>query len=157
MSREILEHNTEKRIELLKRRVKRCVCKYCGSNLQLRRILFGNLEDARVEIFCSHCNRIEFGVEPEIYVSAKYFVEQSEFNCYRDLDESNRTRQMTIAKVCEIMTWQNQNIGILTKEGYNVELKINENFLGECIMLTDRDLNFDLDEITDYDAIMDGE
>ena len=41
------------RIEELKQRTKRCCCKYCGSKLEIRRIIYGKIEDARVEIFCS--------------------------------------------------------------------------------------------------------
>lgn len=78
---------SEKRLNSLKRRTKRCVCKYCGGTLKLRQIAFSEYEDARVEIFCSECNRIEFGVEREIYSSAKFFVENSRFNCYPDMDQ----------------------------------------------------------------------
>ncbi len=145
-----MDFQSEKRLDMLKKRTKRCVCKYCGGNLRLRRIIFSDYEDARVEIFCESCNRIEFGVEPEIYLSAKFFVEESNFNCYADLDDSQRTQQMTIAKVCEIMSWQDQNLGILNKEGFSVPLNMNENFLGECITLKERDL--DNDDITDLYA-----
>lgn len=141
-----------KRIEMLKKRTRRCVCKYCGSQLRLRRIIFSQYEDARIEIFCNSCDRIEFGVEPEIYASAKYFVENSKFNCYPDLDDNERTKQMTIAKVCEIMAWENQNIGIVDVNGFTVPLNINENFVGECITLSDEDLE-DADAITDKFAM----
>lgn len=141
-----------KRIEMLKKRTRRCVCKYCGSQLRLRRIIFSQYEDARIEIFCNSCDRIEFGVEPEIYASAKYFVENSKFNCYPDLDDNERTKQMTIAKVCEIMAWENQNIGIVDVNGFTMPLNINENFVGECITLSDEDLE-DADAITDKFAM----
>ena len=153
----MLEHNTTERIDMLKGRTKRCVCKYCGGNLRLRRIIFSTYEDTRVEIFCENCNWIEFGVEPEVYISAKYFVEESGFNCFSDLDDNERTKQMTIAKVCEIMTWQDQNIGILNKDGFNIDLMINENFLGQCITLKERDLDFDVDLIEEMNALEAGE
>ena len=72
----------EDRVESLKKRTKRCVCKYCGSKLELRKIIYGDIENARVEIFCSECNRIEYGVEEEVYRVAKYFVEDMDFNAY---------------------------------------------------------------------------
>lgn len=50
-------------IQMLRNRVKHCVCKYCGGQLKLRQISFSEFEDARTEIFCSDCDRIEFGVE----------------------------------------------------------------------------------------------
>lgn len=127
-------------IQMLRNRVKHCVCKYCGGQLKLRQISFSEFEDARTEIFCSDCDRIEFGVEKEIYNSAKFFVENSRFNCYPDLDDSENTKQMKIAKVCEIMAWQDQNLGFLNNDGFVVPIHANENFIGECVTLSDDDL-----------------
>ncbi len=133
--------NSEKRVNTLKSRVNRCVCKYCGGELKLRQIIFSEYDEARIEIFCKKCNRIEFGVEPEIYVNARFFVEETGFNCYPDLDDSERTNQMTIAKICEIIEWQNRNIGILGPEGYNIEIKENECYVGQCITISEENLN----------------
>ena len=73
-------------------------------------------------------------------MNAKFFVEETGYNSYPDLDDSVRTKQMTIAKVCEIMTWENQNIGILDENGFQILLKMNEHYVGECITLSDGDL-----------------
>lgn len=135
-----MKYMSNKRFEMLKERTKRCVCKYCGGELHLRQIIFSSYDEIRVEIFCRDCNRIEFGVEPEIYKSASYFVDETEFNCFPDLDDSEKTRQMTVAKVCEIMTWQNQNIGILTPDGYQISINMNDHFIGECVTFSDADL-----------------
>lgn len=153
VTNEKFNFQSEKRLEMLKRRTKRCVCKYCGGKLKLRRIIFSSYEDARIEIFCDACDRIEFGVEPEIFSSAKYFVENSRFNCYPDMDDNGLTKQMTIAKVAEIMAWENQNLGFLNGNGFRVPLDINENFIGECITLSEDDLNTDDVEITDMFAM----
>ncbi len=80
----------EGRIETLKKRTRRCVCKYCGGALSLRRIIFHDVEDVRVEIYCDNCDRIEFGVEPEIYISACNFVDNLEFDCYEGLDANEK-------------------------------------------------------------------
>lgn len=146
-----LDFKSQRRIDMLKKRTKRCVCKYCGGKLKLRRIIFSDFEDSRIEIFCKDCDRIEFGVEPEIYASAKFFVENSKFNCYPDLDDNEKTKQMTIAKVCEIMAWENQNIGILDGSGFNIPLQLNAGFVGECVTLTEEDLEDE--EIEDKWAI----
>ncbi len=143
-----IDFNSKRRVATLKERSARCVCKYCGGSLKLRRIIFSDYEEARIEIFCNHCDRIEYGAEPEIYQSAKFFVDNSGFNCYPDLDDSEKTKQMTIAKVCEIMAWQDQNLGILDENGFCVTLKLNENFVGECITLTEANLEDD-DDIED--------
>ena len=130
----------EKRLSMHKDRTQRCVCKYCGGHLRLKQITFSQYDDARIEIFCEDCDRLEFGVEPEIYASAQFFVEETGFNCYPDLDDSGKTKQMTIAKVSDIITWQNQNIGILTPQGYQIPLQLNERFIGECTTYSEEDL-----------------
>jgi hypothetical protein len=146
---EKINFQSEKRIDMLKKRTKRCRCKYCGGKLKLRRIIFSDYEDARIEIFCDDCDRIEFGVEPEIYSSAKFFVDNSGFNCYPDLDNSERTKQMVIAKICEIMAWHDQNIGILDETGFLTKLDLNQNFVGECITLSEDDFDDESDKIED--------
>lgn len=133
-------YSSKERLETLKKRVRRCVCKYCGSPLKLRRIVFSEHEEARVEIFCSHCDRIEHGVEPEVYACAKYFVDELEFNCYPDLDESETTRQLNIAKVSEISSWTLKNLGLLTEDGFQTTIKMKDSLVAECLLLTDRDL-----------------
>ncbi len=135
------KHNTEGRTNLLKRRAKRCVCKYCGSPLKLHRIVFSEYEDARIEIFCSHCERIEYGIEPEVYASAQYFVDELQFNHYPDLDESETTRQLNIAKICEIATWVLKNMNLLSEEGFYTEIKMKDALMAECVLLTDHDLD----------------
>ena len=151
--RESISFKSQKRIDMLKKRTKRCRCKYCGGRLKLRRIIFGDFEDARIEIYCNQCDRIEYGVEPEIYQSARYFVQNSGFTCYPELDNNEKTQQMNIAKVCEIMAWENQNLGLLNEEGFQVPLAMNENFLGECITLSEADLDEDDDIIEDKYAL----
>ena len=131
---------SESRLEMLKGRTKRCVCKSCGSPLKLRQIIFSELDDARIEIFCKSCNRIEFGVEPEIYQSARFFIEQTGFNYFQSMDNTDAVLQMNTAKVCELMSWVCQNLGVLNDTGFTIPLDLNENFIGECIVLKDADL-----------------
>ena len=129
----------ENRLELLKGRVKRCVCKYCGQPLEIRKINRSSAEAGQTELVCLGCNRIEFGVEQEIYESAKYFVEQMEFNYYPDLDDTEKTKRMNIAKVCEIMAWQDKMLGFLEQDGFTVPLRRTV-YMGECLLLTDEEL-----------------
>lgn len=134
-----LQTQTEKRVALLKNRAKRCVCKYCGGPLRLKQITFSQFDDARIEIFCQDCDRLEFGVEPEIYHNACFYVEETRFNCYPDLDDSDKTRQMTIAKVCEIMTWEDQAAGILTPEGFAI-VRPSRQYSSHCLTFSEADL-----------------
>lgn len=134
-------YSSEERLEGLKKRARRCVCKYCGSPLKLRRIVFSEYEDARVEIFCSHCDRIEHGVEPEVYACAQYFIDELEFNCYPDLDDSETTRQLNIAKVSEISSWTLKNLGLLGEDGFQTDIKMKDFLVAECLVLTNHDLN----------------
>lgn len=111
-------HQNEKRLEMLKKRVQRCVCKSCGSSLSLRQIDFHDFEDARIEIFCEQCDRMEFGIEPEIYTSARYYVDEFQVNFYPDLGDNMVTKKMTVASIAEIISWSLQNMGYLIQRGF---------------------------------------
>lgn len=137
---EDLSYQVQGRLEMLKERSKRCVCKYCGGQLNLRRIIFSDFEEARIEIFCNNCDRIEFGCEKEIYRNAKYFVDELHFNCFPDLQKNEQTRKMNIAKVCEIMQWGDKNLGLLDNHGFTVPIQQNAKICGEDIILDDDDL-----------------
>lgn len=128
---------TQDRALRLKKRAGRSVCKYCGGQLELRRIIFSDYEDARIEIFCTQCDRIEYGVEPEIYQSARYFAEEMDFNCYPDLDDNASTRRMTIAKVCEILTWGVSQLGFLTDDGFAYPPCLDHLAAGEALVISD--------------------
>lgn len=128
------------RLEDLKWRVKNCRCRYCGAPLKLRRILYGNNPEGRVEIFCTECDRIEYGVDPEIYAVSKYFVEEFNFNIFPNNDVSEKTKQMNIAKICDIIAWGCKNMGILSARGFNVPLDLTKSILGEDVIFHDDDL-----------------
>ncbi len=136
---------SEKRLQELRERSTRCCCRFCGSNLEIRKIIFAGY-DARIEIFCSACNRIEYGTEPEIYLSAKYFVEKMQFNYYADLDCNQQTKEMNIAKVCDIMAWENKHMGFLQSDGFAVPVQLNANVLGNMLVLDETQLTQALKE-----------
>lgn len=135
------KYNDLTRLEDLKWRVKNCRCRYCGAPLRLRRILYGNNRQGRVEIFCTECDRIEYGVEPEIYAVSKYFVEEFNFNIFPNNDNSETTTQMNIAKICDIIAWGCKNMGILSARGFDVPLDIKKSILGEDVIFHDDDLS----------------
>lgn len=81
-------YHTTGRIEQLKQRVNRCVCKFCGKQISLYRIIFSDIAEARVELYCDNCGRIEFGIEPEIYHCACNFVDNLEFDYYEGMDNN---------------------------------------------------------------------
>ena len=129
------------RVETLKARAKRCVCKYCGGALSLKRIIFSDCKDARIEIYCDSCERIEYGIEPPIYRSAQNFVDSLAFNYFADMDQNDRTRRMDVAKVCEIMAWGYKNTGLLDEQGFTVTLPpLKNHALEKCLILTDDEL-----------------
>ena len=135
------KYNDLTRLEDLKWRVKNCRCRYCGAPLRLRRILYGNSPQGRVEIFCTECDRIEYGVEPEIYAVSKYFVEEFNFNIFPNNDNSETTTQMNIAKICDIISWGCKNMGILSARGFDVPRDIKKSILGEDVIFHDDDLS----------------
>ena len=67
------------RVERLKKRAKYCCCRYCGSELHVRQIVFHTQAMARIELYCDQCQKIEYGVEKEAYASARAFVEATQF------------------------------------------------------------------------------
>lgn len=104
-------------------RAERCRCKYCGGPLEVRKVFFGDIETARTEIFCQKCDRIEYGVEPEIYNIAHYFVKAFRFNSFPDLEPGEQTNRLNIAQVCEIITWYSQSMGILDANGFSADIQ----------------------------------
>jgi len=146
------------RIKELKIRTKTCRCRYCGNKLNLRRILYGDVNSGRVEIFCDECDRIEYGVTAEIYSIAKYFVDEFEFNHYPDNDDSLKTYQMNVAKICDIISWGCKNLGILDYDGFKVPINIYNTVLGEEVVFYKKDLEQEFTKevkisIMDEDAI----
>ena len=133
----------DNRIEMLKKRTRRCVCKYCGGALEIRRIIFNDIEEVRVEIFCKDCDRIEFGVEPEVYKCAESFVENLAFNHYPELEANTYTHYMNIAKVSEIFTWGCRNLGILDNEGFRITLDPNMQSFSDLLVIQSEDLEMD--------------
>lgn len=124
------------RVERLKARKKRCVCKYCGKPLEIKRFIFSDISDARIELYCETCGRIEFGVEPEIYQSATNFVDNLNVDFFEDLDDNAKKHQMNVAKVCEIMARGFRNTGLLTADGFTTELNMEHGAWEECMVLT---------------------
>ena len=142
------------RLQELKIRTKNCCCRYCGGDLKLRRILYGNVEEGRIEIFCNDCDRIEYGTNREIYHIAKYFVDEFDFNYFPENDDSIKTYQMNVAKICDIIAWGCQNLDILDYAGFKVPVNIAGTILGEDVVLYDKDLDDDVViEDMDEDAI----
>lgn len=132
-----MQSGNEKRLEMLKKRVKRCVCKSCGGRLSLRQLDYNDFEDARIEIFCNACDRLEFGIEPEIYTSAQYYVDEFRINLYPDMGNNLLSHRMSVSAVADIMRWALQNMGYLTKEGFTTAPNMDEKILRECLVLDD--------------------
>lgn len=140
-----LAYGAENRIEHLKKRAERCVCKFCGEKLRVKNIIFNDIDEVRVEIFCNNCDSIEFGVEPEIYRSARDFVDNYEFNYFPELDMNEKTRKMNIAKVCEILSWGCKNLGVLNQEGFTIPVKPDDGIWAECLVTKSEEINTEKD------------
>ena len=130
---------TQERVETerLRKRVSRCSCSYCGGDLELRKVTYSSYEVSKLEVYCSHCKRIEYGVEPEIYEVAEYFVDELSFDYYKDLDNNIRKREMNIAKVSEIIEWGCRNMGLLTENGFVIPFDLKSELLGEALLIED--------------------
>jgi len=125
------------RIQELRDRAARCRCRYCGHPLTLRKITYAAYDEAKIELFCEQCNRIESGAEPEIYKIAEYYVDAMKYDHFPNLDNSFRKRRMNISIICDILTWGFKNSGLLDKDGFNVKLNLDEDLMGEAFSLSD--------------------
>lgn len=112
------------RAEELIRRSERCCCKQCGGPLEIRIIVYNKYGGSGAELFCPHCQKIEYGTEPEIYRAAKDFVDRVGFNHFVDLEENERTYMLNIAKVCEILSWGTKYWGLSDKNGFKISLHL---------------------------------
>ena len=129
-----------KRLQMLRQRAARCVCRYCGNPLSLRKITYAAYDEAKIEIFCERCGRIEFGTEPEIYQVAQYFIDEIQYDHYPNLDESVRKRRMNIAMICDILNWGFKNTGLLQAEGFTCSIALDEDTLTEAFAISESDL-----------------
>ena len=150
------EIKEKERLDELKIRTKQCCCRYCGGKLSLRRILYGNVNKGRVEIFCDDCDRIEYGTAWEIYQIAKYYVDEFDFNHYPENDDSMKTYQMNVAKICDIISWGCKNLGILDYDGFKVPVNIDNTLLGEEVEFSKADLNEDVEIMVMDEDVMFG-
>ena len=107
--------------QMLKHRAEICCCRYCGSPLEVRMWIYNKFGGAGEELYCPNCNKIEYGTAPEIYAMAKDFVDMMDYNFYFDLEYSEETYQMNIAKVCEILSWCCKEWHILDLDGFHLE------------------------------------
>lgn len=114
------------RMEDLVSRSERCCCKQCGGKLEVRIVVYNKYGGSGAELYCDHCQKIEYGTEPEIYRAAKNFVDRLGFNHFVDLEENERTYMLNIAKVCEILSWGGKYWGLLGKDGFNIDLELPE-------------------------------
>lgn len=114
------------RTEDLLNRSERCCCKQCGGPLDIRIVVYNKYGGSGAELYCNHCQKIEYGTEPEIYKAAKNFVDRLGFNHFVDLEETERTHMLNIAKVCEILSWGTKYWGLLGKNGFTIPLTLPE-------------------------------
>jgi hypothetical protein len=103
----------------IKERAKHCVCRQCGGKLEVRQIVFNQYGGAGMELYCPHCQRIEFGTEPEIFQLAKEYIEDNDFNYFLDMPEDARNKALNISKMCEIYSWLFRRLGVYEPSGFN--------------------------------------
>lgn len=143
---------TTPRVVELRKRAKRCRCKYCGGKLRLKQIVYNSTVEPRIEIFCENCDRIEYGVEPEIYSLAKYYVDEFGCDYYPELDDNFTKERMNVAKVCEIMFWALNGVGYLDMEGFKYPTKIDKKLVGESLVFDLEDLSELSDELREVEG-----
>ncbi len=130
----------QSRLDFLKKRKQHCCCKYCGSGLEVRRMTFGMDDDARVELYCLNCKKIEYGVEQEIYAVSEYFVEEMGFQIYTEVDNPVLQKQMNVAKVADIISWGFEQLGYFDGQGFRYPVDTKDALLHEYLNIKLKDL-----------------
>lgn len=95
--------------EKLKWRSEHCVCKMCGSQLEIKLIIYNQYGGQGMDLYCPQCQRIEYGTDPEVYRLASGFLKQFEFNYFWDMPEGERNTMLNTGKLCEIIGWALNN------------------------------------------------
>lgn len=134
------------RVERLKQRAKYCCCRYCGGELQVRQIVFHTQAAARIELYCDQCQKMEYGVEKEVYASAKAFVTATNFNHFSELEDNEQRFQMNVAKVCNLTSWQLRYLGLTGEDGFVVPLQIKDYGMDTCTTIDEDSLEQLLEE-----------
>lgn len=151
MAENILEQNgidlalTKKddgeQLAYLRSRASRCVCRYCGNKLSLRKITYAAYDEAKIETYCEHCERLECGTEPEIWKLAAHYVDNMKYDHFPNFDDSAAKRRMNIATVCDVFSWAYKCADILSDQGFKSDIEINFNDLEGNLLISDTALN----------------
>ena len=144
------------RATALRTRARRCRCKYCGGKLRLKQIVYNSVIEPRIELYCENCQRIEYGVESEIYTLAKYYVDEFGCDYYPELDASVVKDRMNVGKICEIMFWALNGLNLVDMEGFRVPIKLDKKYIGESI-LYDLDEEVTIEELDVFNQIKEAE
>lgn len=104
------------------KRIDRCCCKQCGGPLKMKLIVYDPYGGHDMEMYCEQCGKIEYGTEKEVYDLAARFIDTFQFNYFLDMVEDERSEQLNIAKMCEIISWVLSEIGLIDSEGLHKDI-----------------------------------
>ena len=93
------------------------VCKHCGGKLSTSLVIYDIYGGVGVELYCPRCEKNDFGVEPEVYALAEYFVQNFQFNYFLDMEENDLNEQLNIAKIADILSWLLKSLDLLDSCG----------------------------------------
>jgi len=94
-------------------RTKKYVCRRCGGQLELRQTVHNEYGGATVELYCNKCGDRNNGVPKEIFAVARQYIEETDFNYYSDLAETEETAAWNVAKICDIIEYWQKNQCVL--------------------------------------------
>lgn len=138
----LTKKDENEQLSYLRNRAKRCVCRYCGNKLSLRKITYAAYDEAKIETYCELCERLESGTEPEIWKLAVHYVDDMRYDHFPNFDDSATKRKMNIAAVCDVFAWAYRCAGILSDQGFKPGIEINFNDLEGNLLISDTALVF---------------
>ena len=70
------------------------------------------------------CQRIEYGVEKELFALANKFIKETEFNYFLDMPEDKCSLALNKAKIGELFSWLFYELGLCDKDCLTEKYKI---------------------------------
>lgn len=126
------KESDEKNLKALKsslfQRAERCICRQCGGKIVPSIVILDQYGGQEMDLYCPQCERVDFGIEPEIYDMAKVFIERFEYNYYVDMEEGERLTKLNTGKIVEMLSWFLKNLGLVDQDGIKYCLPNFENF-----------------------------
>lgn len=128
------------RTKMLQKRSERCICKYCGGELEVRSIVFNDIVEQERNFIVSIVIGLNLGQKKK-FIKMRNILWKKWITIVSQIQTiQKQLGQMSVAKVCDIMNWIITHLGFVNEDGFCVPVNSDRYMLGKNILLTDEDL-----------------